>query len=220
MSYEKKVSSSSLYPCFKTIESDLTSALKNKKFDFLKDALNGMMEKFKKYKTKIIDYALICHVLDPRFKLTCIQSKDDKRQAKELIENLFEIYSNKFDTENSQVEETLTSNQKKESKISLTERFLAKFTKTKTTNEDELDRYFKKPIVEYSDDFDVLKYWKENRQYYPVVSLIAKDYLAIQVTSLPSERTFSGASETIKKKRSKLETDTVHELLCLKTWLK
>ena len=82
-----------------------------------------------------------------------------------------------------------------------------KLRKTKTANEDELDRYFKKPIVEYSDNFDVPKYWKENKKHYPVVSLISKDYLALKVTSVPSERTFSGASETISKKRTKLQTD-------------
>ena len=219
MTHEKKIVSSSLYPCLKTIESHLNGILKNGEYEFIKRALDGMMEKFKKYHQKVIDHALICHILDPRFKLFCIQQKDEKRNAKNLIENLFELYSINAKVD-SQKQDSSNKSKKKESIVSLTQQYLAKVTKTKATNEDEIDRFFKKPQVEYCPNYDVLAYWKENKDNFPVLSLIAKDYLAIQVTSVPSERAFSGASETIQKKRTRLQTDTVHELLCLKSWLK
>ncbi|CAF0910550.1 unnamed protein product [Brachionus calyciflorus] len=51
---------------------------------------------------------------------------------------------------------------KKESIVSLTQQYLAEVTKTKATNEDEIDRFFKKTQVEYCPNYDVLGYWKEN----------------------------------------------------------
>ncbi|CAF0913103.1 unnamed protein product [Brachionus calyciflorus] len=142
LSHEKKIVSSSLYPCLKTIESHLNGILKNCEYEFLKKALDGMMEKFKKDHKKIIDLTLIYHVLDPRFKLFCIQHKDEKRNAKNLIENLFELYSINAKVD-SQSKVSSNKSRKKESIVSLTQQYLAKVTKTKATNEDEIDSIFK-----------------------------------------------------------------------------
>ena len=47
LSHEKKIVSSSLYPCLKTIEIHLNRIFKkNGEYEFLKRALDGMMEKF------------------------------------------------------------------------------------------------------------------------------------------------------------------------------
>ncbi|CAF1080188.1 unnamed protein product [Brachionus calyciflorus] len=139
LSHEKKIVSSSLYPCLKTIDSHLNGILKNGEYEFIKRALDGMMEKFKKYHQKVIDHALIY----------------EKRNAKNLIENLFELYSinAKVDSQN---QDSLKKSKKKESIVCLTQQYLAKVTKTKATNEDEIDRFFKKPQVEYCPNYDVL----------------------------------------------------------------
>ena len=56
----------------------------------------------------------------------------------------------------------------------------------------ELDRYLLKssedPDVE---DFDILKWWKMNSSKYQVLSQIAHDVLAIPVSTVASESTFS-----------------------------
>ena len=39
---------------------------------------------------------------------------------------------------------------------------------------------------------NMLSWWKENRLRYPVLSVMARDYLAISASAVPCESTFSG----------------------------
>ena len=48
---------------------------------------------------------------------------------------------------------------------------------------------------------------------------MAKDYLAIQSTSVPSEQVFSKASDTIRVKRARLSEKSVQALMCVNSWL-
>ena len=48
---------------------------------------------------------------------------------------------------------------------------------------------------------------------------MAKDYLAIQATSVFCEQAFSITGLTIFKVRNRLNLKTAHALLCLKSWI-
>src|SRR6266498_578753 len=63
---------------------------------------------------------------------------------------------------------------------------------------DELDRYLNSPVDNHTDS---LVWWKFHEKDYPILSQIAKDYLAIQATS---ERAFSISGLTISKTRNRL----------------
>ena len=52
---------------------------------------------------------------------------------------------------------------------------------------------------------------------YPILSLIAKDYLSIQATSVAAEQAFSVAGNTITPTRNKLDPETTRATLCLKS---
>jgi hypothetical protein len=49
---------------------------------------------------------------------------------------------------------------------------------------------------------------------------MARDYLTIQATSVPSEQAFSIAGNTISKTRNRLLPETARACLCLKSWIK
>lgn len=57
-----------------------------------------------------------------------------------------------------------------------------------------------------------MSWWSINHQQYPQVAVIARKYLCIPATSVPSEQLFSHAGDTITKKRNRLKADNV-ELL-------
>ena len=48
---------------------------------------------------------------------------------------------------------------------------------------------------------------------------MAKDYLSIQVTSVPSEQAFSIAKNTITPTRNRLDPEKARASLCLKSWI-
>ena len=80
---------------------------------------------------------------------------------------------------------------------------------------DELNSYlntFKNDI-----NIDPVLWWKEYQNEYPILSLIAKDYLIIQSTSVAAEQAFSVTGNTIIQTRNKLEPETVKAILCLKS---
>lgn len=65
---------------------------------------------------------------------------------------------------------------------------------------------------------NILKYWQAKQFQYPVISRIARDYLAIPASSAASERIFSVGGDIVTKKRNRLLPSTLRYLLCLRDW--
>lgn len=83
----------------------------------------------------------------------------------------------------------------------------------KATN--EIEKYKAEELVDPDDD--PLKWWKENRKKYPLLSRVCKKYLAIPDTSSPSERLFSRAGNITTPLRNCLKPDKVDILIFLAT---
>ena len=86
----------------------------------------------------------------------------------------------------------------------------------------EADTYLDDSLVPLRDgeEFDVLNWWKRNQDQYPVLAKMARDFLAIPLSTVASESTFSTAGMVIDKYRSSLSSETVEALICAKDWLK
>ena len=84
-------------------------------------------------------------------------------------------------------------------------------------NQSELDRYLGSPLF---DGIDVLSWWKSNAEVYPCLAKMARDYLAIPGTSVPSERRFSASGDMITPKRNRLIADNIRASMCLHDWWK
>ncbi|KAL0238442.1 hypothetical protein GEMRC1_012915 [Eukaryota sp. GEM-RC1] len=63
-----------------------------------------------------------------------------------------------------------------------------------------------------------LNFWKHRTDKYPVLSSIARQFLAVQVSSVASERCFSVSGRTLSKTRNRLSDEVLEVLLCLKSW--
>ena len=66
----------------------------------------------------------------------------------------------------------------------------------------EVDKYIQEPLLPRIDD--PLAWWLERRQVYPSLFELAKSRLCIVATSVPCERVFSKAGQTVTERRNRL----------------
>ena len=78
--------------------------------------------------------------------------------------------------------------------------------------EAEVNRYF---MDQGDKSGDPLLWWKNREVLYPILSKLAKKYLAIPASSVPSERIFSLAGNLVTKKRVNLLPENVDLLIFL-----
>ncbi|OMO80091.1 hypothetical protein COLO4_24256 [Corchorus olitorius] len=68
------------------------------------------------------------------------------------------------------------------------------------------------------DQFDALEWWKANSLRFRILSQMARDILAIPITTVASEAAFSAGSRVIDTYRASLAPETVQALLCGGDW--
>ena len=68
--------------------------------------------------------------------------------------------------------------------------------------------------------FDILQWWKEKSEKYKVLATMAKDVLAIPVSTVSSESAFSTSGRVLDQFRSSLGPKTIEALVCAQDWFK
>ena len=69
-------------------------------------------------------------------------------------------------------------------------------------------------------EYDVLSFWRFNSAKYPVLSVLARDVLAMQVSSVASESVFSTSGRILDPSRRCLTHFMIEVLMCTEQWPK
>ncbi|KAM3198904.1 hypothetical protein P3L10_034341 [Capsicum annuum] len=77
-----------------------------------------------------------------------------------------------------------------------------------------------KEISGDSEQFDILCWWKVNEPRFTILTEMARDVLAIPISSVSSECAFSTEGRVIDPFRSSLTPKLVQSLICLRDWLR
>ncbi|KAK2662688.1 hypothetical protein Ddye_001262 [Dipteronia dyeriana] len=150
---------------------------------------------------------------------------------KSQIFEVFSIYENRYGNNDDTAKPT-PPQQQSQQQSKLMRIFLNKTTTSRASESSsqsqsqsqhvELNKYLS---TEYSitdnDDFiinDLLKWWKNKRNSFPILSRLACDVPAIPVSTVSSKQVFSTARRIIKDRRCSLALDVVEALTCLKDW--
>ncbi|KAH9707839.1 BED-type domain-containing protein [Citrus sinensis] len=89
------------------------------------------------------------------------------------------------------------------------------------SSKNDVEKYLTDANESTSDaHFDILTWWKLNGHRYPILSQIAKDVLAIPVSTVASESAFSTGGRVLDPFRSSLTHKTVESLICTQNWLR
>ncbi|KAL0419214.1 UNVERIFIED_CONTAM: putative AC transposase [Sesamum radiatum] len=83
----------------------------------------------------------------------------------------------------------------------------------------ELDMYLEESLLPRARDFDILNWWKTNGVKFPTLQKMARDILAILVSTVASESAFSSSGMLINPHRNRLHHTTVEALMCSHYWL-
>ena len=85
----------------------------------------------------------------------------------------------------------------------------------------EIDSYMNLPLRPRvpNENFDILNYWKEQLVSFPILARMARDILAIPITSVASESSFSMGGRILNKWRNCLSAPHVEVLITSKNWL-
>ena len=78
----------------------------------------------------------------------------------------------------------------------------------------EVERYLADYVAEDSPNFCILNWWKVNSSKYRLLSKVARDVLAIPLSTVASEFAFSTRSRVLDPFRSSLLPNTVEMLIC------
>ncbi|CAN1241278.1 Zinc finger BED domain-containing protein RICESLEEPER 2 [Linum perenne] len=207
----------------------------------------SMEEKVKKYwsedvaNVKVNRLVYIGAILDPRKKMEIIPYSFkliyDPTQCAELVEMvrselhaLFDLYKAEYEkrVNNSQSGSVASSTQTTGVNDQESEDYcFAAFDDDNHTGDDpreELVKYrAESREVDSSDKkqrFDVLAYWKASALRFPILSEMARDVLAVPISSVASESAFSTGGRVLSNFRSSLTPAIVEALICAEDWLR
>lgn len=165
---------------------------------------------------------LIAMALDPRFKQLKILSPAQKESLHQSIVDLLERGSSRDTPMESENETTIKQesddepvDKKPKPLFTCLTGDICDLTESSTA-EKELNDFCVEPVRIPNP----LDWWKMSEKRYPAVAKLAKAYLSIPGTSVPSERAFSVAGMTLTKLRSNLDPDTLDEIIFLNKNLK
>ena len=80
---------------------------------------------------------------------------------------------------------------------------------TSLSKKSELDKYFDEERLDRKYELDVLEWWKGEQFRYPILSHLARDVLAIPISTVASESAFSIGGKVLDQYRTSLLPEVV-----------
>jgi hypothetical protein len=156
------------------------------------------------------DTALIATFLDPRFKHFNWATNGERDKAKQLVKTLYDELKVNLRVPDDAEDRNPEGNDDGDFFHDLE----GNYAQTNVEEDDEVSRYVMLRDIRVKED--PLIWWLNNRDNFPTLTQLARKYLSIPATSVPSERLFSDAGNHISAKRTRLAPELVNKVLFLK----
>lgn len=201
--------------------------------EVIKCMAQKMQEKFDKYWEDINGLLAVASILDPRNKMDCIKFYfdlfyDDEAEVQiERIRKLLDMLVDEYQENKNEDYELLSQISKKRVPVQSSSKSgwdlwaqnkIAKTTTKKVDPIFEVDHYLAGEPLPEDEEFNVLKWWSKNDKY-PILRKIARDILAIPISTVASESAFSTGGRVVSPHRCRLHSHTVEALMCLQNWM-
>ncbi|CAI9286718.1 unnamed protein product [Lactuca saligna] len=195
----------------------------------------NMITKFDEYWKESHGVLAMATILDPRFKMKLLEyffpiiygvdnAKDEIQKVRQICEDIYLRYESRVMSQASNDDITTKPTSSRDAALasdmdSLDAFFSWNFATSEVFVKNELERYVKEDTLPRIHEFDLLGWWKLNGVKYPTLCLIAKDILAIPISTVASESSFSTSGRIVSPHRSRLLPSTIEVIICTQNWL-
>lgn len=203
----------------------------------LGDAAEEGLDKLKKYEAELViqrsQIPYVATFLNPALKLNYFREHNyTKQSVKEIQQTISGLFEKSYDKRAvGQKNVRAGSSQGKtnlggsdvvagSSKDHETDEFFSHmFKRSKESKQQkEFQKYINSPLS--AANVNVLDYWRSQVNELPHLSMMARDYLAVQSGSVAVERDFSGGADLVTPTRCSLQKQSIRACMCLKSWYK
>lgn len=185
--------------------------------DWLKNAAEDMAKKARSYSSQVCNiFTYMTAILDPRIKCELIP---ENLNAENYLEEARAHFVRNYSSSHfSSVTSGYGAQEMEDGgSVSFAEEIARKKRRGSISSAtDELTQYLSEPPAPISTD--VLEWWKVNSTRYPRLSVMARDFLAVQATSVAPEELFCRKGDEIDKQRFCMPHDSTQAILCIRSW--
>ncbi|KAF8407871.1 hypothetical protein HHK36_007009 [Tetracentron sinense] len=185
--------------------------------DWLKSTADDMAKKARSYNSQVYNiFTYMAAILDPRIKGELIpESLNSENNLEEARSHFMSNYStghfpaiaNGYSAQDSE----------DGGSVSFAEEIARKRRRVSmSTATDELTQYLSEPLAPIPTD--VLEWWKVSSTRYPRLSVMARDFLAVQATSVAPNELFCEKGDEIDKQRFCMPHGSTQALMCIRSW--
>lgn len=162
-------------------------------------------------------YTFTAAILDPRIKRELIpETLNSTSNLEDARNHFFREHSNTFQAVGNGHGAQGTTEEA--GAFSFAEEIIRKRRRVSmTTAVDELSQYLAEPPAPISTD--ALEWWRGHSSRYPRLSLMARDFLAIQGTSVDPEELFTSKGDNVHKQCYCLPLSSMQAAMCIKSWM-
>ncbi|XP_059643939.1 putative AC transposase isoform X3 [Cornus florida] len=185
--------------------------------DWLKKDAENMAAKARNYNEQVCNvFTYMTAILDPRIKVELIP---ESLNLDNYLEEARTHFMRNYSTSHFQSMTSGYGAQELEDggSVSFAEEIARKKRRASINSAtDELTQYLSEAPAPIPTD--VFEWWKVNSSRYPRLSVMARDFLAVQATSVAPEEIFCSKGDEIEKQRFSMPHQSTQALFCIKSW--
>ncbi|XP_070047045.1 zinc finger BED domain-containing protein RICESLEEPER 2-like [Nicotiana tomentosiformis] len=196
----------------------------------LSSMATSILLKFKKYWDDVHILMGVATIFDLRYKIKLVEFYLVQIYGEEAsLDKIQEVRNHCFDLFQEYQSRKLTSHESSQASNEVVgivdgdwfysfDQFVAS-SRANVDTRSELDVYLEESLLPSTPSFDSLSWQKTNGLKFPTLQKMARDLLAIPVSTVASESAFSTSGRLISPHRSRLHPTTLEALVCARTWL-
>uniref|UniRef100_A0A7N2MT18 BED-type domain-containing protein n=1 Tax=Quercus lobata TaxID=97700 RepID=A0A7N2MT18_QUELO len=180
------------------------------------DITYKMIQKLDCYFEDICYVCAIVAVFDPRTKLDFVEDFEDTSEHRITLGYMFDLYAENLTSQRSS--SSFINNDNSSSSDGDDPCNILDYWKKSKRQRTELEKYLQGPL-QPDEEFDILGWWHTKSQDSPTLWTMARDILAIPMSTSTSNSAFCIETMTLDPIFNDLDPDIIEALFCGKDWL-